>query len=292
MKKYLVVISAVFLISTNIYSQYDSPLKIPVYLSANFGELRNNHFHSGIDIKTQGVINKPVYSVADGYISRISVSPSGYGLALYITHPETGQTSVYGHLESFIPSVEKYVKSKQYEQESFRVNLSPEKNEFPVKRGQLIAYSGNTGSSGGPHVHFEIRDTETEHPLDPLVYYTDIIKDNVPPDLRGIAVYPIAEKGVVNNSSTPLRQNVTKAKNGNYLPLKTDISAWGTIGIGVKAYDKMSATSNIYGVKIVRLYVDDNKVFESDINRYSFDETRALNSSSILKTGGITNLSL
>src|SRR5690554_1476075 len=145
------------------YSQiYRLPISIPPALSGGFGELRNNHFHSGTDFKTQQVVNKPILSIEDGYVSRISVSPGGYGLALYITHPTTGHTSVYAHLNSFSKAIADWVKEKQYEQESFNVNLYPGEGTLPVKRGEQIALSGNTGSSGGPHLHFEIRDTRSE----------------------------------------------------------------------------------------------------------------------------------
>lgn len=262
---------------TNIHSQYRSPMDIPLVLSANFGELRNNHFHSGIDLKTQGVINKPVYSIADGYISRISISPSGYGLAIYVDHPSTGQTSVYAHINKFPSHIEKYIREEQYKQESFKVNLYPKKDKFAIKKGDLIAYSGNSGSSGGPHVHFEIRDTKSESIIDPLPYYKANIADNVAPELRGIAVYPIEHEGLVNGSNSPYRRNISRLKNGSY-PTIPSIQAWGKIGVGVKAYDRMSKTTNIYGVKIVRLFVDGKEIFSSDIQQYSFDETRMLNS--------------
>lgn len=277
MKKIYCLIFFFVLIDT-LWAQYADPVKIPIYLSGNFGELRNNHFHSGIDIKTQGAINKPIYSIADGYVSRIFVSPGGYGKALYITHPETGHVSVYAHLESFIPEISDYVKNQQYLQESFRVNLFPDESEFILRKGQLVAYSGNTGSSGGPHLHFEIRDAETEFLLDPLQYFSRSIKDNSAPDIRGLAVYPIEGEGVVNNSAHPLRQNITKNKKGELLALSKPVNAWGKIGLGIKAYDRMTATANIYGVKEIRLYVNDNLVFKSRIDTYHFDQTRMLNS--------------
>lgn len=277
MKLYLTTLVALSLFCSVSKAQYQSPLKIPIYLSGNFGELRNNHFHSGIDLKTQGVINKPVYNIADGYVSRISVSSSGYGLALYVTHPATGHVSVYAHLESYAPNIEAYVKQKQYEQESYVVNLHLKEGEIPVKQGSLIAYSGNTGSSGGPHVHFEIRDAVSEYVLDPLAFFKSHIKDNVAPDIRGIAAYPVSGEGVINGSRIPLRQDISKTKSGTYTALKTPIKAWGKIGLGIKAYDKMTSTTNIYGVKIVRLFVDNEKIFESDIKSYSFDQTRMLN---------------
>ena len=167
----------------NAFAQkYTNPVNVPIALSGGFGELRANHFHSGIDYKTQQVINKPILSIADGYVSRISVSPSGYGLSLYVTHEDTGHTSVYAHLNSFADDIANYVKSKQYEKETFRIDIYPEKNMFPVSKGQQIALSGNTGSSGGPHLHFEVRDTKTQDPLDPLDFFKQTVIDTQKPE--------------------------------------------------------------------------------------------------------------
>lgn len=260
------------------YSQiYRLPISIPPALSGGFGELRNNHFHSGTDFKTQQVVNKPILSIEDGYVSRISVAPGGYGLALYITHPTTGHTSVYAHLNSFSKEIAEWVKAKQYEQERFNVNLFPGEGNLPVKRGQQIALSGNTGSSGGPHLHFEIRDTKSEHPLDALDFL-EPISDTRKPDLRGIAFYPKSGKGVVNKISTPTRITISKDANGNPQELGRIINAWGRIGVGVKAYDRMNGQNNIYGVKFIRLFVDNEQVFSSTISRFQFDKTRMLNS--------------
>lgn len=143
------------------------PLDIPLILSGNFGELRNNHFHSGLDFKTQGRIGFPVHSAADGYVSRVVVSPWGFGRAVYITHPELGITTVYGHLDSFSPAIDRRVRDIQYEREQFSVDLSFKPGEIPVTKGERIATSGNAGSSGGPHLHMDVRDTESEDPLDP-----------------------------------------------------------------------------------------------------------------------------
>lgn len=260
------------------YSQkYANPVNVPIALSANFGELRANHFHSGLDYKTQQVINKPILSVADGNVSRISVSPGGYGLALYVNHEETGHTTVYGHLDSFADNIAEYVNGQQYELETYRIELYPPKEMFPVKRGQQIALSGNTGSSGGPHLHFEVRDTKSQDPLDPFNYFGNTVTDTQKPDLRGIAFYPIHGKGSINDSSSPLRLDVAKNAQGVPLALGQTIRAWGRIGVGVKAYDKMNGQANIYGVKHVRLYVDENQVFSQTIDRYSFADTRMLN---------------
>lgn len=273
-----IITSLIFLISLSSFSQeYRSPFNIPLFMSGNFGELRNNHFHSGIDIKTQGVTGKPLYNIEDGYVSRISVSPGGYGLALYITHPSTGHTSLYGHMDGFSKKISEYVKNKQYELESFRVNLLLQPHELPLKRDEHIGYAGNSGGSGGPHLHFEIRDTKTEKVLDPLNWYKHMIKDTRPPEIRGIAAYPVPGRGVVNGMALPLRQSVSLLKSGAYSDPKEPITAWGMIGLGIKAYDRMDGANNIYGVKTIILYIDNKQVFKSTVDSYSFDQTRMLN---------------
>lgn len=262
---------------SSIFSQnYSSPVRIPISLSANFGELRNNHFHGGIDYRTQQVENKPIYSIGDGYVSRINISPGGYGLALYIDHP-AGHTSVYGHLNSFSKKIQDFIIAKQYEKETYRIDYYLEPNEITVKQGEQIGLSGNTGSSGGPHLHFEIRDQKSQDPLDVFDFLGKKMTDTRKPDIRGIAFYPQPGKGVVNGSSNPVRLNVGKTKSGAPTGIGT-VRAWGVMGVGVKAYDLMNGTSNVYGVKHVRLFVDGTPVFSSSMNRFSFDKTRMLNS--------------
>jgi hypothetical protein len=266
------------LITLSIQSQsFISPLKIPPALSANFGELRNNHFHSGLDFKTQQTVNKPVFAAEDGYISRIGVSPGGFGLSLYIDHP-SGFTTVYGHLNRFSPEIAEYVIEQQYLKESYQVTLFPDKGRFAVKKGEQIALSGNSGGSGGPHLHFEIRETKTQDPLDPLLFIGKILQDTRKPEIRGIAFYPVKGKGVVNNTSDPSHIYISHTKTGEALPLSKQIEAWGLIGIGVKAYDRMNGQNNIYGVKQIRLFVDSMLIYSSKIDRFSFEKTRMINS--------------
>lgn len=257
---------------------YRSPLDIPTVLSANFGELRPNHFHSGVDFKTQGVINKPVYSIADGYISRISISPGGYGLALYIMHPATGHESVYGHLNKFTPQITDYIKQKQYEQKQYRIDIRLDETVFPVKKGDLVAYSGNTGSSGGPHVHFEIRESRTQKALDVTPFYKDDIKDTKPPRVRGVSIYPVQGEGVLNGSSSVFRQNVSTGKNGGYSALDKKLYTWGKVGFGIYANDYMDNTNNIYGVKSIKLYCDDDEIFSFNIESIDFGTSKMINS--------------
>ena len=270
---FIVLIISVFSIKAQ---QLRQPFEFPILLSGNFGELRNNHFHSGIDFKTQGVEGKAVHAVQDGYISRISVSPGGYGNALYLTHPN-GITTVYGHLQRFIPSIAQYVKEKQYEQENFNVNLSLTPEEFPFHEGEIIAYSGNTGSSGGPHLHFEIRDTKSEDILDPLEYFKDKIKDTRPPKIQSILVCPIKGKGIVNDSQQKVKLELITTKDGKQT-FNKKIEAWGEIGLAIKTNDYMDNTSNIYGVKEISLYLDSIMIYHSNPNRFAFDESRYLNS--------------
>ena len=264
----------------NVFSQEKTllnPFDFPILLSGSFGELRANHFHSGIDFKTQGVEGKPVRAVQDGYISRIGVSPWGYGNVLYMNHPD-GTTTVYAHLQKFIKPMAQYVKEQQYMRESYTVNLEPDSLLFSFKQGEIIGYGGNSGSSGGPHLHFEVRDTQTEEVIDPLMYYKDKIKDTRPPKITGLKVYPVEGRGVVNGSSIPKSLKLKTPKNSNQPVVSDKIEAWGEIIFGIRAYDYMDGTSNIYGVKEVTLMVDSVVAFRSHIDQYSFDETRYLNS--------------
>ena len=251
---------------------FASPFDFPLYLSANFGELRPNHFHGGLDIKTQGVIGKQVQVVADGYVSRISVSPSGYGNAIYVVHPN-GYTSVYGHLDSFVPQIARYVREQQYKQESFAVNLFPDSTLFHFKQGEVIALSGNTGSSGGPHLHLELRETTTNELIDPLPFYMHLLKDTRRPLSKGIMLYAFPGQGVVNGSSR--KQNFVWHSGG--ASLNRPVNAWGKIGVAIRANDYMTDTSNVYGVRSIRLLVDSIEVFCSVTDRVSFLENRAIN---------------
>lgn len=252
-----------------------SPLDIPLLLSGNFGELRSNHFHSGIDFKTQGAEGKPVHAVQEGYVSRISVSPWGYGNGLYLTHPD-GTTTVYGHLQRFSSKIADYVKQQQYAQETFTVNLILTPDLLPVEEGEVVAWSGNTGSSGGPHLHFEVRDTETEEVLDPIAFFKDRLTDTRPPKIQGILICPQPGKGVVDGNVKILELKPTQSAHGKPA-LTATIQAWGEIGLAVKAYDYMDQTSNIYGVKEITLQADTQVIYHSDLDRFTFDETRYLN---------------
>ncbi len=257
-------------------NEYTSPVKIPIFLSGSFAELRSNHFHSGIDIKTQGVTGVPVYSVADGYISRIFVSPSGYGLALYINHPN-GTTSVYGHLESFRDDIARYVKNIQYERESFRVDLQVPKEHFPVKQGEFIGRSGNSGSSGGPHLHFEIRDTQTEEPLNPL-HYPFPIKDSTPPRIYSLMITSLNEYGHVDFQAEKKTFPVVFTDGKYQIQNNPIIPVYGMVGFAIQANDFFDGSNNRCGVYSIRLFWDGELYYSFKMDRFSFAEGRFVNS--------------
>ena len=245
-----------------------SPFDFPLLLSGNFGELRANHFHGGVDFKTQGVVGKPVRCIADGYISRVTVTPGGYGQAVYITH-DNGYTSVYGHLLRFMDGMQQVVEAYQYEHETFAVDLQFEADRFPLKQGEVFALAGNEGYSFGPHLHMEIRKTDTEEYIDPLQFYTDQLKDTTAPRATHVMLYPQAGKGVVNGSF----KKKLLALNGQ----QGTVTAWGQIAAGIKAYDYMDGTSNNYGVRSVTLLVDSVEVFRSTVDGFLPDENRMIN---------------
>ena len=273
---FIVLFHSISFFAKDIVSRtYQIPVMLPPVLAGNFGELRPNHFHSGIDFKTKGSIGHPIYSFDEGWVSRIVISPRGYGRALYVTH-YNGLTTVYAHLETFSDKINKYTEDYQYSNETFVVDTNIEPGVLPVKRGEIIAKSGNTGSSGGPHLHFEIRDTESEDPIDPLPFFVNKIKDTTKPDLRLIRFYPI--DGKINNSETSAYSVNPIKKEGGLLALNNAVTAWGKIGIGYKAYDKMDSTYNVFGVKYARLYLNDTLIFSIKQDRFSFAQTRYINS--------------
>ena len=247
---------------------FRSPFDFQMLLSANFGELRPNHFHNGIDIKTQGAVGKPIHCIADGYVSRILVLHGGYGQALFVTHPN-GLTSVYGHVVSFAPSVQKYLRNYQYAHETYVCDLRPKPGELPFKQGDVIALSGNEGSSAGPHLHLELRRTDTGEYIDPLPYFKRYLKDTRPPVPSLVGFYPLDGEGVIDGAASKKLVPVAH--------LARPVSAWGKLYTGISAYDYMNNTSNIYGVYSVKLYVDSTLVFSSRTDSISPEENRMVN---------------
>jgi len=278
------------LFNSTIFAQFFPPKNYPkdyfiypvdarISLAANFGELRPNHYHMGLDCRTNQVINRPVKAAADGYISRVSVAPFGFGQAIYITHPN-GFTTVYGHLHSFIPALEKYVKEQQYKQKSWNVSLDIPKGLFPVKKGQLIAHSGNTGGSQGPHCHFEIRDTKTDKVFNELLFGLPI-PDNVPPTIVRLYMY---DRNKSTYSQTPQHIPIQKVA-GEYttsssiIPVNSD-----KISFGISANDKQSGSTNPNGIYEAVIYLDNVPLSAFQLDSISYDETRYVNANVDYKT--------
>ncbi|MFK7782575.1 M23 family metallopeptidase [Psychroserpens sp.] len=251
---------------------FRNPLDVTLVLSGTFAELRSNHFHSGLDIKTQQRTGLDVFAAAKGYVSRIKISHFGYGKALYITHPN-GYVTVYAHLEKFAPVIENYIKDKQYEKESYEIEVFPSPEELPISSNEIVAFSGNSGSSGGPHLHFEIRDNE-ERPINPMLFGIDI-KDTRQPVVTAIYAYPQDRKSHVNGIKTRKELRLIPNNNGDYNV--EPIEAYGTIGFGVVSYDQQDLASNKNGVSNIQTLFNGNKNFEMDFKRFSFDETKHLN---------------
>ena len=252
---------------------FRSPLDIPLVLAGTFGELRSNHFHSGIDIKTQQREGLPIYAIGNGTVTRIKVSLWGYGKVLYVAHPN-GYTSVYGHLQKFAPKIEEYVKKIQYDKKSFEVELFPEYGEIKLDKGEVIAYSGNTGGSSGPHLHFEIRSSISEKPTNPLLYGLEV-RDATNPTLVALYGYPLSANAQLNQSNTKSQLNFTRQKDGTYLADK--VTALGTIGFGFIGFDRQDLAANKNGVYSVRQVVNGQVYTDYDFETFSFTETRYIN---------------
>ena len=251
---------------------FRNPLDIPIVLSGTFGELRTNHFHSGLDIKTQQVEGKKVYAAAQGVVSRIKITHWGYGKALYITHPN-GYTSVYGHLQKFSQKIEDYVKKKQYQKESFEIELFPKAEELQIGKDEIVAYSGNSGGSGGPHLHFEIRDKSSK-PINPMFFGIEV-KDTNEPTIKDIYAYPIEAGSHVNKSVKRTKLRLIPLQNGDYTV--ESVEAFGRIGFGLHTTDRQDLAANNNGVYNIQTFLNGNKNFELVFNKFSFSETKHLN---------------
>lgn len=269
----LILLSVISYAQKNYYS---NPVKIPLNLSASFAELRTNHFHSGIDIKTNGTTGIPVNAVADGYISRIAVSPSGFGKALYINHPN-GTTSVYAHLKNFREDITEYVKNQQYKNQSFRVDLQIPENTFKVFQNEIIAYSGNSGSSAGPHLHFEIRDTPSEEPLNPLQLGFPV-NDKTPPKIFSLSVIPLENRSHVDFRDEKKKYPVVFYDGQFHISKNPVIPVSGQIGFAIQTNDYFDDSWNKCGIYSLNYWVDNELYFSFKMDRFSFNETRYLNS--------------
>ena len=251
---------------------FTSPLDITLVLSGTFAELRSNHFHSGLDIKTQGKEGFKTYAAAEGYVSRIKISCYGYGKALYVTHPN-GYTTVYAHLQKFAPKIEAYVKQEQYKKETFELELFPKAEDLKISAKEVIAYTGNTGGSGGPHLHFEIRDSQ-ERPMNPMLFGFDI-KDTTKPVIYDVFAYPLSEDSHINGETSRVKIRVIKLPDGQYK--SEQITAFGTIGFGIISTDRQDFAANKNGVYFITTSFNGSKSLEVDFKRFSFDETKHLN---------------
>ena len=264
--------------STNTYPLVDfrPPLDIvPPALAGSFGELRPNHFHSGIDFRTNQREGYPVYAIADGYVSRLRVQNSGFGQALYINHPN-GYTSVYGHLSRFAPKIAQQVKALEYAKKTFELDEFPEADLLPVHKGDIIAYSGNRGSSGGPHLHFEIRDTKTENTINPQLFGIQI-PDHIPPVIYSLYVYKLNKKPF--SEYTPKQYFQVTGTNGKYrLSAVNKITISGETGFGITTTDKHDGNSGTNGVYSIELEADGKTIFTSSMERFAFDNSKAINS--------------
>ena len=255
---------------------FTMPMKVKPVVSGSFAELRTNHFHSGIDLTTVGKTGYPVLSVFPGFVSRIKVSTSGYGKAIYVEHPN-GLTSVYAHLERYSPRLDSLVRAFQYQKESFEVELHLKPGEVAVGAGESIAFSGNSGSSGGPHLHFELRDTQTQEPVDPLQYMSGI-RDDVPPVVYGVKLYPLSPVSKIGSGSQPVYLPVVASGKQYVLKENWVVTVAGKIGIGVHVTDFFTANHRKCGVSDIRLFCGDQLVFHSNLSRFSFSQTRYINS--------------
>jgi murein DD-endopeptidase MepM/ murein hydrolase activator NlpD len=249
---------------------FRNPLNIPMELVANFGELRANHWHMGLDIRTQQKQNLRVHAAAEGYIARVKIEPGGFGLAIYINHPN-GYTTLYAHLNNFFPALEQYVKAEQYKRESWQVELEIPAKLFPVNKGSFIAFSGNTGGSQGPHVHFEIRDTKTEECLNPLLFGMPIT-DNVPPIVSRLAMYD-RTKSVYQQSPKYL---ALKKAGGIYSTGLVKVAS-NKISFAIGAIDRFTNSGNNNGIYSARLLLDGVPQSEFVLDKIDYLETRYLN---------------
>lgn len=264
-----------------------NPLDFPVSLSGGYGEIRPNHFHAGIDLRTQQDINKPVRSAADGYVWRVRVGGAGYGKAIYVKHP-AGYVTLYAHCTSFAPEIEKWIRMQQYEGKTFELDLKPDTFLFPVKQGDLIAYSGNTGSSGGPHVHFEVRNATGEVAIHPL-HFGFITEDRQKPYFASVTLYPLSKVSYINKQitdqsfATDYRDDIytavyehrKKIRRRKYKVTPDTIKVYGSFGIGVEVFDRLQGIRT--NINKLEVYVDDKQVFGYKLDEFKFSETRNIN---------------
>ncbi len=258
---------------------FRNPLNIPMSLVGNFGECRPNHFHSGIDIRTESKENYPVYAIADGFISQIKIEPGGFGNAIYITHAN-GYTSLYAHLNKFYPELQQFVQQKQYESKSWKQEIKLYPHQFPIRQGKQIAWSGNTGSSQGPHLHLEIRDAKTEAPLNPLLFFNSL-QDDLPPIIKQLAIYD-GTKSIYEQK--PSFQKVNKVGQTFKLAQETIKINSSKAFLGICGDDYMKIATGTLGIYEMRMYVNGQAFFAWQMDNISYDITRYMNALADYKT--------
>lgn len=270
----LLVVNIVFSQKKYPQNYFRNPLNVPIVLVGTFGELRNNHFHAGLDMKTKQQEGLDVLAAADGYVSRIKVSLWGYGKVIYITHPN-GYMTVYAHLKKFGKGIEEYVKQIQYKKQSYETgNIFLKEDEILVKKGQIIGFSGSTGGFVAPHLHFEIRDSNTENIIHPMLFGLNT-KDTIYPSIIKLIGYPLENSSRINQSNIKTLLPLRKVKPGLYRTNK--ISAYGTIGFGINTSDQLNATYNRNGIYSIEMLVNGNQVFYHDVETFSFAESKFIN---------------
>ena len=254
---------------------FRSPMDIPLHPSGTFGEPRTNHFHAGLDFRTKQKEGLPIYAAGAGYVSRIRVSSYGYGTALYIDHPN-GYTTLYGHLQKYSAKIDDYVRAKQYDKKSFDIELSLKPGELTVEKGELIALSGNSGGSGGPHLHFEYRNTKTKAVINPLLFGLDKkMKDKIEPTVAGIIAYPLSDDAAINESGKPFLISFKLLADGTYLADK--IYAKGKIGFSIQTSDKSTGSFGNNGIYRVDTYFNGTPGYSYKFDTFAFDESRYVN---------------
>jgi len=258
------------------FSQYNGlgfiyPLVRDIVVTGNYGEIRPNHFHAGLDFSTDPAINLPINSIGDGYVSRIKISSVGYGRVLYITHPN-GYVSVYAHQKKYATKIDNYISAKQKELKKNEIEIMLKPNELVVKKGEVIGYTGNSGSSTGPHLHFEIREEKSEIPINPLLVYD--IADNVKPELTHLAIYSTTD---TNNIRRILTIPVSKVGDKFSLPKYTQVISENTFAIGFSGFDRANATDNKNNIYEAKILLDDQLIYHHQLNNISFDNGRYVN---------------
>jgi hypothetical protein len=252
---------------------FQNPLDIPLILSGTFGELRNDHFHAGLDLKTEQKEGLKVYTSAEGYVSRIKISHWGYGKAIYVTH-SNGYTTVYAHLQKFNKRIEQFIKLKQYKKESFEIQVFPSSEELLIAKNEIIAFSGSTGGFVAPHLHFEIRDTKTEKPINPMLFGIQV-NDSKKPRINSLIGYSLDNNSHINSIGVPIQLPMINLKNGDLLASK--INAFGKVSFGINGYDQLDDAYNKNGFYNLSMSVNGKKIYEFEASSFSFSESKYIN---------------